>query len=229
MKKLFLIILGVSICLFFAGCTKTTDQTINGTNSDDPSSPTLYEAAYFDSFQHITQLKKYIENADDPKSLEFDEYIYENYNGAIAQKAAVSRMFDNLDGLNMLILDSSSGYELIVLNYYSPGYGDSGFIEYCYKNGDKLIRFHSYVDANGTVASKFAESNQELEIADKMDFGGEEVVLYSVAGESKISFRCCINTSNSLIDIRFYDDDINVAKDVIEKYAISTTLNELIG
>ncbi len=234
MKKLFLIVLGLSICLFLAGYSisdtnaqtidnSNTDQTINDTKSSPPA-----DVMYFDSFQHMAQLKMYIEKVDDPKSLEYDEYIYKNYRGGFRYPGFVSQMFDNLDGLNMLILDSSSGYNLSSLEYYGSGYAENGKMEYVYANQDKKIRIHCYVDPNGTEASKVADILQGWNVADKIDLGDEEIVLYYPSGESKIAFRCCVNTSNSLIDVWFYDDDKTAVKEVIEKYAISTTLNELL-
>jgi len=234
MKRLFLIVLGLSICLFLAGysVSDTNAQTIDDSNTDqtvnDIKIGITADVMHFDSFQHMAQLKMYIEKVDDPKSLEYDEYIHKNYRGGFGYPGFVSHMFDNLDGLNMLILDSSSGYNLSSLEYRGSGYGHNGVIEYVYTNEDKRIRIKCYVDPDGTVASEFVESCQELDIADKIDFGGEEIVLYYPSGESKIAFRCCVNTSNSLIDVWFYDDDKTAVKEVIENYAISTTLNELI-
>ena len=234
MKRLFLIVLGLSICLFGASfsASETKAQAINDSNTvqtiNDTKSSAPADVMHFDSFHHMAQLKMYIEKVDDPKSLAQDEYIDKNYRGGFTYTGFVSHMFDNLDGLNMLILDSSSGYNLSSLKYYGSGYAENGKMEYVYENGDKWIRMECYVDPDGTLSSEFAEYCQELEVADKIDFGGEEIVLYYRSGESKIPFRSCITTSNSLIDVWFCDDDKTAVKEVIENYAISTTLNELI-
>ncbi len=228
MKRLLLIILGLSICLFLSSCSvsetneqlidnSNTSQTTNDINSDNVIS--------FDSFQQMAQLKRYIEEADDPKSLSYDEFITKNYDGGLHSKREVSQMFGNLDGLNMLLLDSSSGYNLKYVTYY--GYGRKR-IEYFYKNEGKWIRIRCYLDPDGTVATKFAY-RKKYDVADRIGFGDEEIILYYASKELVYSFCSCITTSNSLMDVWFYDDDISAAKEVIEKYAISTTLNELIA
>ena len=255
MKRLFLIVLGLSICLFLASCSvsetnersidesnanqtaddnlnknQTADdnlnknQTANNTISDNTNSMPSANIMYFDSFQHMAQLKEYIEKADDPKSLTHDEYITKNYRGGISYTAGVSKMFADLDGLNVLHLESSSGYNLNNLVYD----GAHGKLEYVYVNKDKKIRIKCYYDSDGTVATKFAY-RKKYDVADRIGFGDEEIILYYASKEVVYSFCSCITTSNSLIDVWFYDDDISAAKEVIEKYAISTTLNELIA
>ena len=213
MKKLFLIILELSICLFLVGCSASET-----TGSGDPP-PCLY----FGSFEKIAELKDILSKDES----EVYEYLKENnyHMNGLRSKSDISNLFNILDGLNMLHLDSSSGYYLSSVNYD----WETRQIEYFYRKEDKRIRIHCYADPNGTDASKVADILQRWNVADKIDFGGEEIVLYYPSGESSISVRCCISTSNSLIDVWFYDDDKNAAKDVIEKYAISTTLNELIA
>lgn len=235
MKRLLLIILGLSIGLFLASCSvsetneqlidnSNTSQTANDTNSDNTVSPA--KVIRFDSFQHMAQLKKYRENVDDTDNdIVWYEYMKKNYNGAVQTKEFVSKMFSDLDGLNMLLLDSSSGYNLEYVTYY--GYGRKR-IEYFYENEGKRIRIRCYLDPDGTVATEFAY-RKKYDVADRIGFGDEEIILYYASKELVYSFCSCITTSNSLMDVWFYDDDISAAKEVIEKYAISTTLNELIA
>ncbi len=235
MKRLLLIILGLSICLFLSSCSvsetneqlidnSNTSQTTNNTNSIAPD-----DIMYFDSFQHMAQLKKYRENVDDTDNdIVWYEYVTKNYRGGIISKEEVSQMFANLDGLNMLLLDSSSGYNLSSITYRGPEYYGRGIIDYVYTNEDKMIRMKCYVDPDGTVATEFAY-RKKYDVADRIGFGDEEIILYYASKEVGYSFCSCITTSNSLMDVWFYDDDISAAKEVIEKYAISTTLNELIA
>ncbi len=234
MKRLFLIVLGVSICLFLANysASETNAQAIDNSNKDQTTNQTDYNDTItgydvppcldFGSFEKIAELKDILRK-DESKVVEYlDENNY-SMNG-LSSKSDIYNFFNIVDGLNMLHLDSSSGYYLSSVQYSWLHKN----LEYVYKSEDKMIRIHCYVDPDGTDASKIADILQRWNVADKIEFGGEEIVLYYPSGESSISFRCCVNTSNSLMDVRFYDDDINAAKDVIEKYAISTTLNELL-
>lgn len=218
MKKIILITLVMSICLFLVSCSASNSAGSNSTGSVEPP-----HRLYFDSFEKIAELKDILSKDES----EVYEYLKENnyHMNRLSSKSDIYNFFNSVGNLNMLHLDSSSGYYLSTVQYS----WDMKKLLFAYKNKDKKIEIYCYVDSEGTVASKFAESTQEFEVADKMDFGGEELILYHRSGESKISFRSCITTSNSLIDVWFYDDDKTAVKEVIEKYAISTTLNELIA
>ena len=237
MKRIFLIILGLSICLFLASCSvsETNEQSLDNSNKDKTTNQTDYNDTitgsvdvpprlYFGSFEKIAELKDILSKDESEVGAYLDENNY-SMNG-LGSKSDIVEFFNILEGLNMLHLDSSLGYSCSGVEYD----WEHGMLHYCYKNGDDVdIRIRCYVEPDGTDASNVAKALQKFDVAEKIDFGDEEIILYYASDKVLHSFWCCISTSNSLMDVHFYDDDKNAIKEVIEEYGISTTLNELIA
>ncbi len=236
MKRLFLIILGLSICLFLASCSagetnnkseenlnadKTTDDISYDNNINSSSPPYVLS---FKSFDQVAELKNVL-NKDEEQVINFLERNNYHMNG-LNSKRDISEMFDTIGNLNMLHIDQSSGYRLANISYYIS----YNYVLTTYKKENDIIRLVCYIDDSDKTVTSNKVTISDSEIVCSVNLGKEKIDLQSMGDEKSVyALKGNIYTPNSKVLILLSENDETEIKNVFEKNAISTTLNELIA
>lgn len=142
---------------------------------------------------------------------------------SLSTKSDVVELFERISDLNMLHLDSSSGYELKSILYYVT----YGYIMSTYTCGDDMVRFRCYIGAGDEPASSDID-NIESNFEGTLTIGTTSVGLRSVAETSTpYALIGIFKTTNSRITILLSEND-GVKVDSIGTNIVLSKLMDLI-
>ena len=235
-NKLFIIVL-LCILLCCAGCSADhpngdmSDLHVDGMLNDDqaPMSGSQTDGEHHDvpevlsfaSFDQIAELNSIVTQDEETVSAYLDQKGF-SMNG-LSTKSDVVELFERIGDLNMLHLDSSSGYELKSILYYVT----YGYIMSTYTCGDDMVRFRCYIGAGDEPASSDID-NIESNFEGTLTIGTTSVGLRSVAETSTpYAFIGIFKTTNSRITILLSEND-GVKIDSIGTNIVLSKLMDLI-
>lgn len=235
-NKLFIIVL-LCILLCCAGCSAdhlgvdVSDLHVDGMLNDDqaPMSGSQTDGEHHDvpevlsfaSFDQIAELNSIVTQDEETVSEYLDQKGF-SMNG-LSTKSDVVELFERIGDLNMLHLDSSSGYELKSILYYVT----YGYIMSTYTCGDDMVRFRCYIGAGDELASSDID-NIESNFEGTLTIGTTSVGLRSVAETSTpYAFIGIFKTTNSRITILLSEND-GVKIDSIGTNIVLSKLMDLI-
>lgn len=161
-NKLFIIVL-LCILLCCAGCSAdhlggdvsdlhvdpvmNVDRASTSGSQTDGSPPEPPEMLLFDSFEQIAELYSIAAQDEETVTAYLDQKGFSM--NSLSTKSDVVELFERISDLNMLHLDSSSGYELKSILYYVT----YDYIMSTYKSGDDIVRFICYVGSGDELTS----------------------------------------------------------------------------
>lgn len=235
-NKLFIIIL-LCILLCCAGCSADhpngdmSDLHVDGMLNDDqaPMSGSQTDGEHHDvpevlsfaSFDQIAELNSIVTQDEETVSEYLDQKGFSM--NSLSTKSDVVELFERIGDLNMLHLDSSSGYELKSILYYVT----YGYIMSTYTCGDDMVRFRCYIGAGDEPASSDID-NIESNFEGTLTIGTTSVGLRSVAETSTpYAFIGIFKTTNSRITILLSEND-GVKIDSIGTNIVLSKLMDLI-
>lgn len=215
-NKLFIIIL-LCILLCCAGCSADhpngdmSDLHVDGMLNDDqaPMSGSQTDGEHHDvpevlrfaSFDQIAELYSIAAQDEETVTAYLDQKGFSM--NSLSTKSDVVELFERIGDLNMLHLDSSSGYELKSILYYVT----YGYIMSTYTCGDDMVRFRCYIGAGDEPASSDID-NIESNFEGTLTIGTTSVGLRSVAETSTpYAFIGIFKTTNSRITILLSEND----------------------
>lgn len=228
MKKLCALLVVLCVLIGCVGCAVNepgTDKNELSNNSfTDSTSPKdshdVPFILYFDSFEHISELKSMLE--EDESTV--DEYLRDNqyYMNGLKSKNDINGLFDDIGDLNMLHLDSASGYSLAGITYYVS----YGYIMSTYKNDNDIVRFICYIN-NGNLEDNISEPAElKTAVIGNMSIGNKTLGLHSVDDEkSQFALASSIETENSQITLLFTEDNDDVIQAVIGDNVVEAPLS----
>lgn len=235
-NKLFIIIL-LCILLCCAGCSAdhlggdvsdlhvdpvmNVDRASTSGSQTDGSPPEPPEMLLFDSFEQIAELYSIAAQDEETVTAYLDQKGFSM--NSLSTKSDVVELFERIGDLNMLHLDSSSGYELKSILYYVT----YGYIMSTYTCGDDMVRFRCYIGAGDEPASSDID-NIESNFEGTLTIGTTSVGLRSVAETSTpYAFIGIFKTTNSRITILLSEND-GVKVDSIGTNIVLSKLMDLI-
>ena len=235
-NKLFIIIL-LCILLCCAGCSADhpngdmSDLHVDGMLNDDqaPMSGSQTDGEHHDvpevlsfaSFDQIAELNSIVTQDEETVTAYLDQKGFSM--NSLSTKSDVVELFERIGDLNMLHLDSSSGYELKSILYYVT----YGYIMSTYTCGDDMVRFRCYIGAGDEPASSDID-NIESNFEGTLTIGTTSVGLRSVAETSTpYAFIGIFKTTNSRITILLSEND-GVKVDSIGTNIVLSKLMDLI-
>lgn len=176
----------------------------------------------FVSFEQIAELNSITIEDEETVSEYLDQKGF-SMNG-LSTKSDVVELFERIGNLNMLHLDSSSGYELVGISYYVT----YDYIMSTYKSGDDIVRFICYIGSTDELTSSDI-SNVESELMGTFSIGTASVGLHSVAEtNSPYALSGSIETTNSRITILLSENDETKIENNISTNIISANLMDII-
>lgn len=209
-NKLFIIVL-LCILLCCAGCSAdhlggdvsdlhvdpvtNVDRASTSGSQTDGSPPEPPEMLLFDSFEQIAELYSIAAQDEETVTAYLDQKGFSM--NSLSTKSDVVELFERTGDLNMLHLDSSSGYELKSILYYVT----YDYIMSTYKSGDDIVRFICYVGSGDELTSSNI-GNIESDLVGTFSIGATSVGLYNVMEtNSPYALSGRVETTNSRITI----------------------------
>jgi len=179
---------------------------------------------YFDSFESIGELKSMLEKDDDT----VNEYLKSNqyHMNGLKSKEDIDKLFKDIDNLNMLHLDSASGYTLAGISYYVS----YNYIMSTYRNETDIVRFICYIDDPGVVDSKSETGEFKTDVIGNISIGNNTFELYCVDDESSLfALASSVETDNSQITVLFSEDNKDIIQGIIGENIIFAPLLNFVG
>ena len=235
-NKLFIIVL-LCILLCCAGCSAdhlggdvsdlhvdpvtNVDRASTSGSQPDGSPPEPPEMLLFDSFEQIAELYSIAAQDEETVTAYLDQKGFSM--NSLSTKSDVVELFERTGDLNMLHLDSSSGYELKSILYYVT----YDYIMSTYKSGDDIVRFICYVGSGDELTSSNI-GNIESDLVGTFSIGATSVGLYNVMEtNSPYALSGRVETTNSRITILLSEND-GVKIDSIGTNIVLSKLMDLI-
>lgn len=175
----------------------------------------------FDSFEQIAELYSIAAQDEETVTAYLDQKGFSM--NSLSTKSDVVELFERISDLNMLHLDSSSGYELKSILYYVT----YDYIMSTYKSGDDIVRFICYVGSGDELTSSNI-GNIESDLVGTFSIGATSVGLYNVMEtNSPYALSGRVETTNSRITILLSEND-GVKVDSIGTNIVLSKLMDLI-
>lgn len=199
------------------------DRASMSDSQEESLPPDIPQVLSFDSFEQIAELYSV--------SVEVEETVVEyldqkgfSTNG-LETKNDVTEMFERIGSLNMLHLDSSSGYKLAGVSYYVT----YDYIMSTYRSGDDIVRFICYIGSADEQTSS-SDDCTENDFVGTISIGTAPVALRKVTNtNSPFTLFGRIETANSRISILLSEDDEAEIENSIGANIILTNLTDLIS
>ena len=224
-------------CILFACTGCSADNSGGGVSDDilsddhasisDPQAeslpPDIPQVLSFESFEQIAELNS-VAIEDEETVAEYLNQKGFSING-LETKNDVAEMFERIGSLNMLHLDTSSGYKLTGVSYYVT----YDYIMSTYRSGDDIVRFICYIGSADEQTSS-SDDSTENDFVGKIRIGAASVGLRKVTNtNSPFALFGRIETANSRISILLSEDDEAEIENSIGTNIILTTLTDLIS